>query len=606
VGDETLKEFILGVTFGKADETNLDAATGTAEQAARKVETSWKGVGKVVAAGIATIGTAVVGAAAGLFALADKSTKTADAIAKASRNAGIAADEFQRLAHAGNLSDVSTQTLGRTVQTLNRQILEAQRGGVTPFSESLATVGLELDDLRGSATENLGTLFDALNRIPDEGDRAALAVELLGKGGREMGSLIAGGSAELRAMGDEAQRLGLIIDEEALAASEEFQDSLTRMEGALGSIARDIGISVAPAIDDVVTQTTEWAAANREVIATDLESSARGLGDAIVSLLPLLAQMVGLIGDAASEWALLAEAANLTPEQVAAETGRTVDSSGWAAAKGAVGGPIKAFGTLVSGGDVEASDFVGGPIGAALGLFGGDEGRGEAAEIIRNRRRIQGDAARSKRKREADRERLNLAPFDVQGPTVGEGGLKYNPRTGKYEREKKRGGGGKRKGATPDFEAEDFELLEAEDMFGADLDRLAARVGATPEQRQAALEAASSSLAGNASPSVALKAATSRLSSLTGVDVSPSKDPMMSEIFGENVPDIELSKLAMGAQPQTLIATINNTFNTEIANEINGAGNPADVASQVVQTFKTVIEGTIAKSTKTAGVPWAR
>lgn len=610
---ETLQEFILGLTFGKADEKNLIAATSSAEQAARKVETSWKGVGKSVAAGIGVIGGAVLGAAAGMFALANQSTKTLDAVAKGARNAGIASGEFQKLAYAGDLADVSSQTLGRTVQTLNRQLLDAQRGGVTPFTEALATVGLELDDLKGSATDNLGTLFDALNRIPDEGQRAALAVELLGKGGREMGSLIAGGSAELRALGDEAERFGLVKSPEAIAAAEDFQDSLTRLDGVVTGVATDIGIALTPAIDDVVDSATEWAAANREVLATSLEDSARGLADALTGLLPLMAKLVGFIGDAASEATLLAEAAQLTNEQVARETGHTPTGSiAEGAGAGALGSPIKAAIKAIRGEDVSASDFIGSVPGAIIGGIGalgeGDGARLTAAEILRNRRRSENDAARRRRagERATEQDLLDLRNTPDQGAPLPDD-LKFNKFTGQYERARRRGGrGGARKDKPVDFTEEDFELLEAEDTLGAELDRIAERAGATAEQRQEALVAASRSLAGHASVDVARKAAVSRLSSLTGVDLSPSKDPILSEIFGENVPDANLSMLAMGATPNTLIATINNSFDVDVTNQINGAGNPAEVGAQVTATVRAVLTDEVAKVTKLYKPPFRR
>lgn len=565
---ETIQEFILGLTFGKADEKNLALATKDAEDAAKKVDHAWSGVGKAIATGIAAIGAAAIGAGAGLFALADKSTAAADAIAKGARNAGIASDEYQKLAHAGGLADVPIETLGRSVQDLNRQLLEAAQGGAEPFVEALGQVGLSATDLGGSPTENLGKIFDALNAIPDEARRSALSIELLGRGGRQMASLIAEGSAGLSAMGDEAERLGLIIDEDALKASEEFQDSLTRMKSTLGATARDIGITLAPAIEDVTMEVTEWAAANGEVFAEDLGSTVRDLGDALVQLLPAITAVAGAIGTLAEEWKLAVDVLALDDADFKPEDLVGADTKLEAASNRAI--------------RIESE-----------------------RNTARTNRRIQRDQERAAR--EADAREAREIAASVTGPTLTEAGFKLNKRTGQVERTgKRRGGGGKRKAKAVDFEAEDFELLEAEDALGADLDSLVSRVGGTAEQRQAALEAASDSLARGANKSVALDAARGTLSSLTGVDLSPSKDPILSEIFGENVPDANLSMLAMGATPNTLIATINNNFDVDVTNEINGAGNPAEVGAQVTATVRAVLTDEVAKVTKLYKPPFRR
>lgn len=546
----------------------LNEAAETAEKTAEKASASWAGAGKAIGAALAAVGAAVVGAGAGLFALADRSTATADAIAKGARNAGIASDEYQKLAHAADLSDVSAEALTRTVQTLNQQLLESANGGAQPFVDALGQIGLRAEDLGGSPTENLGKIFDALNMIPDDARRSALSIELLGRGGRQMASLIAEGSAGLNAMGEEAERLGLIIDEEALAASEAFQDSLTRMKGSLGAIARDIGISLAPAIEDVTIEVTEWAAANGEVFAEDLSGTVRNLGDALVQLLPAITAVAGALGTLAEEWRLAVDVLTLDDADFKPEDLVGADTKLEAAANRAI--------------RLESE-----------------------RNTARTNRKIARDQERAER--EADAKEAREIAASVTGPALSDAGLKYNKQTGKVESIKKAGGGGKRSERPVDFAAEDFEELEAEELLGEDIDRLARQVGASDAQRQEALSAAARSLAGNASVSVALKAAKSRLESLTGTTLRDKEsDPILSEIFGEDVPDVQLSQLALGAQPQTLIATINNSFAFDVRQEINGAGNPAEVASQINRQMVEVWEGAVEKSTKLAKVRFRR
>lgn len=573
---ETIQEFILGLTFGKADEKNLALATKDAEDAAKKVDHAWSGVGKAIATGIAAIGAAAIGAGAGLFALADKSTAAADAIAKGARNAGIATDEYQKLAHAAGLSDVPIETLGRSIQDLNRQLLEASTGGAEPFVAALRHVGLSADDLGGTPTENLGKIFDALNAIPDEAKRSALSIELLGRGGRQMASLIAEGSAGLAELSAEAERLGLVIDEAGLAASESFQDSLENLQGTVTALGRDLGITLAPAIENVVDDLTEWAAANGEVLRDDLAGTVDDLGGALTELLPLIDLAVSGLG-------LMAEAVQGL-SLVVSTVGHTIDV-------------------------IKENPFGFDPTEEGFDRAVAEQLEDDQTKFA-NRERRQGERAaeRAAKQTLADQERLRLTgPLERSRIRAARETLKGQVALQEAFGKKKPGrGGGKRKAKPVDLEAEDFELLEAEDALGAELDDLTTRAGATPEQRQEALVAASRSLAGYASVDVARKAAVSRLSSLTGVDLSPSKDPILSEIFGENVPDANLSMLAMGATPNTLIATINNNFDVDVTNQINGAGNPAEVGAQVTATVRAVLTDEVAKVTKLYKPPFRR
>ena len=54
-----------------------------------------------------------------------------------------------------------------------------------------------------------------------------------GRAGKEMGSLMALSAGDLKALEDEARKLGLVLSDEAAAKAEEFNDELERMRRAL-------------------------------------------------------------------------------------------------------------------------------------------------------------------------------------------------------------------------------------------------------------------------------------------------------------------------------------------------------------------------------------
>ena len=108
---------------------------------------------------------------------------------------------------------------------------------------------------------------------------------------------------------------------------------------------------------------------------------------------------------------------------------------------------------------------------------------------------------------------------------------------------------------------------------------------------------------------MARNAALGRLGSSAGVDLTVKKqtDPLLSQIFGdENVPDVQLSSIARGAEPQVLISNITNNFDFKIDQVIDGAGDPAMVGDLSGRAIRDFFQGSISAATRTAKVNFAR
>ena len=73
-------------------------------------------------------------------------------------------------------------------------------------------------------------LVTAINRTSNAQERAALTVAAFGKSGQDMLPLIMEGGEGIAKMGDEAQRLGLVMSDDAAKAGERFSDSLKRIK----------------------------------------------------------------------------------------------------------------------------------------------------------------------------------------------------------------------------------------------------------------------------------------------------------------------------------------------------------------------------------------
>jgi hypothetical protein len=568
-----IQELLIALGY-KFDPKPLEDAEKKGVEGAEKTEGAWKQTALSVGAGIASIGAAAVGAAASMFKLVDSSTKAGDEVAKGARAAGMASGEFQRMKFAADRGGASLQTLQTGARTLNTQLDRARQGATSAFTDSLKRLGLTTDDLAESAEENFARLADALKTIEDPQERAALRAELFGqRAGPQLASMLDEGGDSIRELGQEAERLGLVMSEDALDASEAFQDSVTNMKGAVGALARDIGIDLAPTIQDVTDDITSWITENGELIRQDLGAVAQGLADGLRGALPLIKDTISAmvtLTDTARGLFLLIE--DFTGET---ENRRRADRADAKVRQEMGEMSVEALRNMELMTDHEfKSDDSGGALGALN------------AAKTRSIRRGLGKAAAAELDRRA-------GPFEEPGEMGPElpAGLGAGGGRGGGRRGANRGRGADR-GVHEDMTVGEFEF-EALDMFGQDIEATARQLGATDEQVNEAVRAGARALEGHASPAVALKAAISKLQSLTGNRGGGpmDHDPVLSEIFGEDmpvgVPPIRLSEMTGRNEPNVLVNTNNITNTVDVQIMVDGSEDPSVTGRAVLDELNS-------------------
>ncbi len=231
------------------------------------------------------VSAAAVATGAAVFALVDNVTKIGDELAKTSRSTGITAREFQRLSFVADRSGVPIGNMIKGLQNIGRNMrdaaLAAGTGQKTGFSIALEEVGLRLEDLTKLGFEDrIGLIGEALSRVADTGRRVALSQKLIGEeAGPKFASLILEGRAGIAKLGDEFERLGFVMDKDALNASEAFQDSMTRLTTVAIGVKNAVGVGLIPVVEKVVKSFTKWLLVNRKVITQGAEKFVKKLSD---------------------------------------------------------------------------------------------------------------------------------------------------------------------------------------------------------------------------------------------------------------------------------------------------------------------------------------
>lgn len=198
---------------------------------------------------LSVVATAVMGGSF-LFAV-KKGIEAGDRIAKTAQRIGITAESYQELAYAASLAGVSQEDFDKSLEQMNRRLGEVNVKG-TAAQKTLANIGITTAQIKGQSPDKVfGLILDRISKIADPMQRAAIAQELFGRSGQKLLVLAKDGAAGLRAMGEEARRLGFVISTETLEKTEKASDEFDRIGKAMQYAGIQIGAGFLPALESI-------------------------------------------------------------------------------------------------------------------------------------------------------------------------------------------------------------------------------------------------------------------------------------------------------------------------------------------------------------------
>ncbi|RWH86454.1 MAG: hypothetical protein EOR77_21640 [Mesorhizobium sp.] len=267
------------------------------------------GAGLAAAAGGATV--AVLG-------LAKSGGEAADQAGKAAQKTGLQVEAYGKLAFAANQADVSNEQFVSGMSRLNKAIAEAadetkktgdvidatgvkvtRFGGKTKDAAKqvdtagniFTKLGVKIKDANGKLRSNediVGDVAEAFSRMPDSALKSALAIELFGKAGAELLPFLNEGKAGLKALGDEATRLGIVFTKEQSAIGDDLGDALDEVSKAAAGTRLQLGLLFAPLVTELARGLRDIIVSNRDVILQLGDAAARVVAGIIGDLLHLL------------------------------------------------------------------------------------------------------------------------------------------------------------------------------------------------------------------------------------------------------------------------------------------------------------------------------
>lgn len=270
-----LKEAQSQYAKGSAEWDTIQREIIETEQSLDKLEQEYKDFGSVVSQQMKVVGEniknagdkisgfgeklAPVSAAAGavggaLLKLGYDAVQNADELNTLSKQTGISTDELQKMNYASELVDVSVDDITSALRRMKKNM--------DPSNESLKKLGVNTKNLAtGQMRPAIDVFYDAveaLSHIENETERDQVAMELFGRGADSLAGIIDDGGAALRAYGEEAQNMGLILSEDTLNSLNETNDTIDKMKATIAGTMGEIGADIAEIVGPALEKLAEW------------------------------------------------------------------------------------------------------------------------------------------------------------------------------------------------------------------------------------------------------------------------------------------------------------------------------------------------------------
>ncbi len=212
-------------------------------------------------------------------------SKAIDALVKTSRTIDITAQSLKELMFAGERLGVSNDVIVKGLQKLNRNVGELQRGYGTLFNVlqsqgSGATIAMLRN--ANSAEEAFNIMIDAIDKMPNQARKTALAVSGFGRSGVDLIKVVGAGRGEIDKYRKLFVELAGVMNKDVLDSSENFMDSMENMRASMWGFGVMLMTGLNPALEQLIKKFTDIAVESRQQTVAVLTELFKGLANAAI------------------------------------------------------------------------------------------------------------------------------------------------------------------------------------------------------------------------------------------------------------------------------------------------------------------------------------
>lgn len=249
-----------------------DSALRRGLDAARQRLQSFGKTVSLAGAGLAAAGTALL---LPLLSTVDEFAALGDQMNKMSLRLNTSVESLTQLKFAAEQSGSGIEELELGMRRM-QQVLASAAGGNSVAAASFSKMGLSVKDLLTlSPDQQLEAIADGVDAIANPAQKAATAIAIFGRSGAKLLPLMVGGAANIKALREEANRLGIDFTTQDAQAAADITDAFNRWDKSVKAVKNQIAAALVPAllegyqlIQPFLTAIVQWARENRALVVT--------------------------------------------------------------------------------------------------------------------------------------------------------------------------------------------------------------------------------------------------------------------------------------------------------------------------------------------------
>lgn len=238
--EAALKDATKASNDFNASTAGLSASLDGISTKANSVATATKGLSTAAGGLLVALGGAAV-----------NSAKYADDLNTLSAQTGISAEDLQKMQYAADRVDVDVDTIAGAMSKMRRSMASDSAAS----AEAFARIGVSVRDSSGQLRDSSTVFYEVLaglSRVGNETERDALAMDIFGRSADQLAGIVDDGGAALKALGQEAEDMGLILDEQTLGSLNAFNDQLDQLKAQATAEIVSAGASALEALSPIL------------------------------------------------------------------------------------------------------------------------------------------------------------------------------------------------------------------------------------------------------------------------------------------------------------------------------------------------------------------
>jgi len=221
----------------------------------RSAASMQKSLSLISAASIVNLGQQAFHAGQRIYGLARNVASSLNDIDRMSKIAGISSDAFQKMSYAAKMTDVEADVLAIGLKKLSSGMDETSRG-MGQAASWFNAMGISVKDSAGNLKPLdviMGQIAQKFSQWEDGPRKIAIAVDLFGRSGQNLIPYLNQGAAGLKKFYEEAERLGVVLDESLIQKGTLLEDKFKRVEAQASAMWKRIVVGAYEAIDAIAT-----------------------------------------------------------------------------------------------------------------------------------------------------------------------------------------------------------------------------------------------------------------------------------------------------------------------------------------------------------------